>query len=97
MTVAEQREGKDQLEARNIGTRVVSSLGGVIESNVKMELAEGGWSANEHSRTKTQQKLVRLRAEYAIPSSVRLRAPTEDEKPSTPLLGWVTLCVDMLK
>ncbi|CAL2256563.1 unnamed protein product [Prunus armeniaca] len=97
VTVAEQGKREDQLEARNIGTRVVSSLGGEIESNVKMELAEGGWSTNEHSRTKTQQKLDRLRAEYAISSSVKLRAPIEDEKPSTPLLGWVTLCADMLK
>ncbi|KAH0988079.1 hypothetical protein GBA52_015256 [Prunus armeniaca] len=97
VTVAEQGKGEDQLEARNIGTRVVSSLGGEIESNVKIELAEGGWSTNEHSRTKTQQKLDRLRVEYAILSSVKLKAPIEDEKPSTPLLGWVTLCVDMLK
>ncbi|CAL9004779.1 unnamed protein product [Prunus brigantina] len=28
---------------------------------------------------------------------VILRAPTREEKPSTPPLGWVTLCADMLK
>ncbi|KAH0972527.1 hypothetical protein GBA52_024683 [Prunus armeniaca] len=55
------------------------------------------WLVDEHPSTMTQRKLDQLRERHDIPSSVRLRAPTGNEKLSTPPFGWVTLCADMFK
>lgn len=97
MARADQSAGGDRLEVRGVGTRVASGLGEVTEAIAGTEVVDGGWSADEHSSTMTKQKLDQLREEYAIPSNIRLRAPTGDEKPSAPPLGWATLCADMLK
>ncbi|CAL2270115.1 unnamed protein product [Prunus armeniaca] len=46
------------------------------------------WLVDEHPSTMTQRKLDQLRERHDIPSSVRLRAPTGNEKLSTPPFGW---------
>ncbi|PQM42211.1 hypothetical protein Pyn_23039 [Prunus yedoensis var. nudiflora] len=88
---AERGEEVGEAEDREIVTVARAGLGGVVERSIGTDLDEEEWSADEHSSTMTQQKLDRLREEYSIPSSVRLRALTGDENPSTPPLGWVTL------
>lgn len=74
-------------EESEVVTVAVSGLGGGVDSHVGSEEIKDGWSADDHPSTMTQQKLQRLREEYAIPISVRLRAPTGNEKPSTPPLA----------
>ncbi|KAI5321566.1 hypothetical protein L3X38_030637 [Prunus dulcis] len=100
---SEEAEGTDQSgkgsDPGEQGSASVARLGSGkgAESHSEKNEEEQGWSANEHLSSMTQQKLDRLRAEYAILNNIILRMPTRDEKPSTPLLGWVTLCAHMLK
>ncbi|KAI5324283.1 hypothetical protein L3X38_033356 [Prunus dulcis] len=94
---AEQSNEGNEQEDQGEVTIPVAGSGREAKASVGTELAEGGWSANDHPSTMTQQKLDRLWEEYAIQSNIRPRALIGDEKPSTPPLGWVTLCADMLK
>lgn len=80
-------EGSGETEDREAVMVAVAGSGGVVEANTDTDLVEGEWLVDEHPRMMTQQKLDWLREEYAISSSVRLRAPTGDEKPSNPPLG----------
>lgn len=97
MADADQSTGGDRVEASIVGTRVAIGSGEVAKASAGVELTEEGWSADEHPSTMTQHKLGRLREEYGIPSNIILRALAGDERSSTPSLGWVTLCADMLK
>ncbi|KAH0972066.1 hypothetical protein GBA52_024222 [Prunus armeniaca] len=90
-------EGSGGAEDREVVIVALAGVGGVIEATIGTDMGEGGWSIDEHPSTMTQQKLDQLREKYVIPSSVRLRRLIGNEKLSTPLLGWVTLCADMLK
>ncbi|CAL2272354.1 unnamed protein product [Prunus armeniaca] len=90
-------EGSGGAEDREVVIVALAGVGGVIEATIGTNMGEGGWLIDEHPSTMTQQKLDQLREKYVIPSSVRLRRLIGNEKLSTPLLGWVTLCADMLK
>ncbi|XP_021824477.1 uncharacterized protein LOC110765618 [Prunus avium] len=97
--IADQGE-VDTTERREVGTAENEELGTADQGDVgTANEGEVGdvWSADEYPSTITRKRLRRLREEYSIPSSIRLRAPTKNEKPSTPPLEWVTLCSDMLK
>ncbi|PQQ04887.1 hypothetical protein Pyn_24996 [Prunus yedoensis var. nudiflora] len=84
---AKRGEEGGEAEDREEVIVAVASSGGVVERSIGMGLTEEGWSVDEYPSTMKKQKLDRLRDEYAILSSVRLRAPTEDEKSSMPPLG----------
>lgn len=96
---SEEVESTDQSsdDSRRGGDRCVAGAKAGSGGEGNVDAIREGWSADEHQSTMTQQKLEKLREEYDIPTSVSLRAPTGDERPSKCPLGWVTMCADMLK